>query len=91
MFYILYLDIQCVSLAPSVGLEMLCFDGTTYTTGVGYEGDTCSFTCNTGYELTGGDTRTCFSSSRRSGSKAMCRRGEYCLFVCGYPSGKLQF
>jgi len=24
--------------------------------GVGYEGDTCSFTCNTGYELTDSDT-----------------------------------
>ena len=23
--------------------------------------DTCSFTCNTGYELTGSDTRTCQS------------------------------
>ena len=29
--------------------------------GVGYEGDTCSFTCNTGYELTGSNARTCQS------------------------------
>ena len=25
--------------------------------------DTCSFTCNTGYELTGSDTRTCQSGT----------------------------
>ena len=36
--------------------------------GVGYEGDTCSFTCNTGYELTGSDTRTCQSDGSWSGS-----------------------
>ena len=37
--------------------------------------DTCSFTCNTGYELTGSDTRTCQSDRSWSGSDAMCRRG----------------
>ena len=36
---------------------------------------TCSFTCNTGYELTGSDTRTCQSNRSWSGSDAMCRRG----------------
>jgi len=67
------LDIQCVTLAPSDGLKMLCFNGTTYSTGVGYEGDTCNFTCDTDYVLTGSDTRTCLSNSRWSGNKAMCR------------------
>ena len=43
--------------------------------GVGYEGDTCSFTCNTGYELTGSDTRTCQSDGSWSGSDNVCRRG----------------
>ena len=37
--------------------------------------DTCSFTCNTGYELTGSDTRTCQSDGRWSGSDDVCRRG----------------
>ena len=46
---------------------MLCSSGQT---GVGYEGDTCSFTCNTGYELTGSDTRTCQSNGSWSGSEA---------------------
>ena len=41
--------------------------------------DTCSFTCNTGYQLTGSDTRTCQSDGSWSGSDAMCERGEYNL------------
>ena len=41
--------------------------------------DTCSFTCNTGYELTGSDTRTCQSDESWSGSDATCERG-----VCVY-------
>ena len=43
--------------------------------GLGYEGDTCSFTCNTGYELTGSDTRTCQSNGSWSGTDVVCRRG----------------
>ena len=39
---------------------------------MGYEGDTCSFTCNTGYELTGSDTRTCQSDGNWSGTEALC-------------------
>jgi len=37
--------------------------------------DTCSFTCNTGYELTGSDTRTCQSNGSWSGSETVCIRG----------------
>ena len=37
--------------------------------------DACSFTCNTGYELTGSDTRTCQSDRSWSGTNATCRRG----------------
>ena len=43
---------------------------------MGYEGDTCNFTCNTGYELTGSDTRTCQSDGSWSGSDDVCRRGK---------------
>ena len=34
--------------------------------------DTCIFTCNTGYELTGSDTRTCQSDGSWSGNDAVC-------------------
>ena len=55
------------------GEIMSCSSGRV---GVGYEGDTCSFTCNTGYELTGSDTRTCQSNGSWSGTDEMCRRGK---------------
>ena len=42
--------------------------------GVPYYEDTCSFTCNTGFELTGSDTRTCQSDES-------CRRG-IGIFLC---------
>ena len=34
--------------------------------------DTCSFTCNTGYELTGSGERTCQSNGNWSGSPMSC-------------------
>ena len=37
--------------------------------------DTCNFTCNTGYELTGSDSRTCQSTGNWSGSETNCSRG----------------
>ncbi|XP_065900911.1 uncharacterized protein [Dysidea avara] len=65
-------DIQCDDLtAPSNGETTLCTSGRV---GAGYEGDTCSFTCNTGYELTGSDTRMCQSNGNWSGSDGVCRR-----------------
>jgi len=69
-------DIQCNNLPTLSNGGMSCSSGSD---GVGYEGDTCSFTCNTGYELTGSDTRTCQSDGSWSGSEMMCRRGDKCL------------
>ena len=43
--------------------------------GVSSYEDTCSFTCYTGYELTGSDTRTCQSDGSWSDSDVTCRRG----------------
>ena len=48
---------------------------TSCSSGSMYEGDTCSFTCNAGFELTGNDTRTCQSDGSWSGTETMCRRG----------------
>ena len=39
--------------------------------------DTCSFTCNTGYELTGSNTRTCQSDGSWNGTNVVCRRGKW--------------
>ena len=63
-------DIQCDNLStPSNGEITSCSSGRV---GVGYEGDTCSFTCNTGYELFGSNNRTCQSDGSWSGSPVSC-------------------
>ena len=54
----------------------------TITCSLGYDGvpsyeDNCSFTCNTGYQLTGSDTRICQSNGSWSGNEAICSRGMY--------------
>ena len=70
---IFIIDIRCDDLSPPANGEIVsCSSGRV---GVGYEGDTCSFTCNTGHELTGSDTRICQSDGRWSGSDAVCKKG----------------
>ena len=65
----LILDIQCDILSTPANGDISCSSGRV---GVGYEGDTCSFTCNTGYELTGSTERTCQSDGSWSGSPVSC-------------------
>ena len=73
------IDIRCNILStPANGEIMSCSSGRI---GVGYEGDSCSFTCNTGYELTGNDTRTCQSDGSWSGSDGLCIRGMYVAII----------
>ena len=68
----LHIDIQCNNLTtPSNGEITSCSSGSI---GVGYERDTCSFTCSTGYELTGSGTRTCQSDRNWSGDEVMCNK-----------------
>ena len=43
--------------------------------------DTCSFTCNTGYELTGSDTRTCQSDGSWSDIDSACKKSTE-MFCC---------
>jgi len=70
----IFVDIRCDILSTLSNGNMSCSSGRV---GVGYEGDTCSFTCNTGYELTGSDNRICQSDGSWSGSDAVCRKGKY--------------
>ena len=72
-------DTHCDNLStPANGEIVSCSSGRVR---VGYEGDTCSFTCNTGYELTGSDTRTCQNDGNWSGSDDVCRRGMWLLYL----------
>ena len=69
-----FVDIKCDNLStPSNGRVTSCSSGTV---GVGYEKDTCNFSCNTGYELTGSDTRICQSNGSWNGTVTTCRRGK---------------
>ena len=62
-------DTQCDNLQTPDNGNAYCTSGKV---GVGYTGDTCSFTCNIGYELTGSDTRTCQSDGSWNGSDNNC-------------------
>jgi len=65
--------VVCSSLTDPNNGVMTCSLGDN---GVPSYEDTCSFTCNTGYELTGSDTRSCQSDGSWSGRGTICRRGK---------------
>ena len=65
--------VTCIPLADIKDGAMFCSLGADKVSS--YE-DTCSFTCNTGYELTGSDTRTCQKDGSWSGTQTMCRKSE---------------
>ena len=69
--YFMYVA-KCPSLNDTENVMISCSLGDD---GVPSYEDTCSFTCNTGYELTGSDTRSCQSDGTWSGSDVTCRRG----------------
>ena len=71
VLYILLVPCQSLS-SPSNGI-INCSLGDDEA--LSYE-DTCSFTCNTGYVLTGNDTWTCQSDGSWSGNSVMCGRSE---------------
>ena len=71
--------VSCLSLtAPNNG-NISCLPGDDKILS---SGDTCSFTCNTNYELTGNDTRTCQSGGIWTDKDVMCRCE--CLNLCTY-------
>ena len=65
-FYVL---VQCPELTDPMNGMMSC--SMVNSRMFSYE-DTCSFTCNTGYELTGSSERTCQSNGSWSGSSVSC-------------------
>ena len=70
IYITIIVDVRCNNLStPANGSITSCTSGIA---GVGYEGDTCSFTCNSGYELTGSDTRTCQSDGSWNGNDVAC-------------------
>ena len=73
-----YTDIRCDNLSTPTNGNASCSSGRV---GVGYEGDTCNFICNTGYELTASDTRTCQNDGSWSGTDIVCRRGKFYLHM----------
>jgi len=40
-----------------------------------FKGTTCSFMCNTGYELNGSDVRACRSDGTWNGTSSICNKG----------------
>ena len=66
-----FLLLACPSLNdPSNGMITCSLGGD----GVPDPGDTCTYTCNNGYELTDSQTRTCQSDGSWSNSAPTCRR-----------------
>ena len=65
--------VPCPSLTDLNNGVMTCSLGDD---GVPSYEDTCSFTCITGYELTGSDTRTCQSNGNWSGIEIMCSQNK---------------
>ena len=66
--FFLYLG-PCSSLtAPNNGMITCSLGGD----GIADSGETCTITCNTGYQLMGSVTRTCQSNRSWSGSDTIC-------------------
>ena len=70
--WFLHYLVACLSLTDPNNGVINCSLGDD---GVSSYEDTCSFTCTTGYELIGSDSRTCQSDGSWSGSNVTCRRG----------------
>ena len=69
---VIHISVQCSPLTDSNNGMISCSLGDD---GVPSYEDTCTFTCNTDYELTGNATRICQSDGSWSGSDDICRRG----------------
>ena len=70
----LSLTVSCPSLTNYDGGAINCSLGDDEISS--YE-DTCNFTCNSGFDLTGSETRTCQSDGKWSGIDVVCTRGKF--------------
>jgi len=77
-FYLCYDVVRCASLSDPSNGTIICSFGND---GVPSYEDTCSYTCNTGYELTGSDTRTCQSNGNWSESDIGCVIGMLHIYL----------
>ena len=66
--------VHCPNLTEPINGMMNCSLGDD---GVPSYEDTCSFMCNTGYNLTGNETRLCENDSNWTGSEVMCKQGNF--------------
>ena len=72
MYTFIYFYLVSCPLLTNLNGTMNCSLGDD---GIPTDKDTCSFTCDTGYKLTGSDTRTCQSNGSWDGSEIICKRG----------------
>ena len=79
--FMCFIIVSCPSLSEPNNGMINCSLGDD---GVSFYEDSCSFTCNTGYELFGSESRTCQSDGSWSGNTTMCNRGKYnfLLLMC---------
>ena len=78
---VLYVSVSCSILTDPNNGTISCSLGDD---GIPSYEDTCSFTCNTGYELTDSDTRICKSDGSWSGSGATCSIGNHKTYSYTY-------
>ena len=65
MLFIYFSTVQCPTLMNGI---LQCPNGAT----IGVFEDTCTFSCNAGYELHGPDSRTCLADQSWSGGDPIC-------------------
>jgi len=70
--------VECPSLDPPTNGMISCTLGDGDTAN---PGESCSFSCNDGFELRGSDTRTCQNDRSWSGTNTTCVRGKLCCIL----------
>jgi len=73
IFVIYLFSVTCPNLTNPTNGMLTCSLGDD---NVAHVGDTCSYTCDTGYMLAGSATRTCQSNSTWTSTDVMCNRGK---------------